>query len=139
MPLIIRGPNVPENATRDQFVSNIDLAPTIVGITRAQPLRVMDGISLLPLIRDPTSSPNRDLLFESDIGAYGMRRGPWKYTAWDNGDEELYNLDNDPYELENLLYDRPGPAEPSPDNIALADQLRARLDQLKVCAGVTCR
>jgi arylsulfatase A-like enzyme len=139
VPLIIRGPDVPENATRDQFVSNIDLAPTIVGITRAQPLRVMDGISLLPLIRDPASSPNRDLLFESDIGAYGMRRGPWKYTAWDNGDEELYNLDDDPYELENLLYDPPGPAEPSPDNIALADQLRARLDQLRACAGVTCR
>jgi N-acetylglucosamine-6-sulfatase len=136
VPLIIRGPGIPENAVRDQLVANIDLAPTIVEITKSRPLRVMDGISLLPLINDPSVAANRDLLFESPVfpGAYGIRRGPWKYNAWDNGDEELYNLDEDPYELDNLLA-RPGVAS-SYD--AIRDQLADRLAQLRRCAGPSC-
>jgi N-acetylglucosamine-6-sulfatase len=140
VPLIIRGPGIPQGATREQLVANVDLAPTIVGITGAPPGRVMDGIPLLPLINDPAVSADRDLLFEStDIGAYGIRRGPWKYNQWDDGSRELYNLTDDPYELRNLLYDPPGPEAPSPQNLALADQLAVRLAQLKSCSGVSCR
>ena len=43
VPLIIRGPNIPAGQHRSQFVENIDLAPTIVAATGAQPGRVMDG------------------------------------------------------------------------------------------------
>ena len=140
VPLIIRGPKIPPGAVRDQLVANIDLAPTIAAISRAQPLRVMDGISLLPLIRDPTNSIGRDLLFEShDIGAFGVRVGPWKYTAWNNGDEELYNIEDDPYELQNLLYDPPGAEGPTAEHLAIASQLAARLEQLRTCSGASCR
>ena len=37
VPLIIRGPNLPAGVHRSQFVENIDLAPTIVDATDAQP------------------------------------------------------------------------------------------------------
>jgi hypothetical protein len=95
----------------------------------------MDGISLLPLAKNPGEAANRDILFESpDIGAYGIRRGPWKYNLWDNGDEELYNLDDDPYELTNLLH-----GFPSSDEMAIRDELNARLVQLKTCNGDSCR
>jgi N-acetylglucosamine-6-sulfatase len=118
----------------------VDLAPTISALTGALPGRVMDGIPLLPLAKNPADSANRDILFESpDIGAFGIRRGPWKYNLWTNGDEELYNLDDDPYELTNLLYDPPGPTEPSPANVALASELKVRLAQLKTCSGDSCR
>jgi N-acetylglucosamine-6-sulfatase len=140
VPLIIRGPGVPVNATREQLVANIDLAPTIVSLTGAVPLRVMDGTNLLPLAQDPSVDANRDLLFESpDIGTYGIRRGPWKYDSWSNGDQELYNLNDDPYELQNLLYDPPGPAGPTADEQAIAQQLAARLTQLRSCSGASCR
>ncbi len=139
VPLIIRGPGFPVNATRDQLVANIDLAPTIISLTGTTPGRTMDGIPLLPLAKNPAEAANRDILFESpDIGAYGIRRGPWKYNLWDNGDEELYNLDDDPYELTNLLYDPPGPVAPSPQDIALASQLKPRLEQLRTCNGASC-
>jgi arylsulfatase A-like enzyme len=139
VPLIIRGPGFPEGATRDQLVANIDLAPTITALTGASPARVMDGIPLLPLAKNPADTANRDILFESpDLGAYGIRRGPWKYTLWNNGDEELYNLDNDPYELTNLLYDPAGPIGPSPQELALASELKTRLAQLRTCNGASC-
>ena len=146
VPLIIRGPGFPQNATRDQLVANIDLAPTITALTGATPGRVMDGIPLLPLAKNPSLDANRDLLIEIyDIGGvFGIRSGPWAYNKWNNGNgEELYNLKTDPYELNNLLYDPPpaGPAggEPNPQNVAVAQQLAARLAQLRTCSGATCR
>jgi arylsulfatase A-like enzyme len=148
VPLIIRGPGVPQNVTRDQPVANIDLAPTITAITKATPLRIMDGINLLPLTQDPTRESGRDLLFEAfDLGSpelgqsFGIRRGEWVYNDYGFGDDELYDMRTDPYQLHNLLYDPPPPGgadAPSPQIVALADQLGARLSQLRTCTGVTC-
>jgi N-acetylglucosamine-6-sulfatase len=135
VPLIIRGPGFPENATRDQLVANIDLAPTITALTGVQPGRTMDGIPLLPLAANQSDGTNRSLLFESfDIGTFGIRQGPWAYNQWNNGDEELYNLDEDPYELHNLIHD--GTASSYDD---IRDQLAAKLAQLKTCSGASCR
>jgi N-acetylglucosamine-6-sulfatase len=140
VPLIIRGPGFPQGVTREQLAANIDLAPTITSLTGVQPGRVMDGIPLLPLAQNPAEGANRDILFESpDIGTYGIRRGPWKYNLWNNGDEELYNLDDDPYELTNLLYDPLGPIGPTPQELAVASELKARLLQLKTCNGTSCQ
>ena len=132
VPLIIRGPGVPQNVTRDQLVANIDLAPTIVAITRATPLRVMDGINLLPLTRDPTFQMGRDILFEStDLQIFGLRRGPWAYNRYSDGEEELYNLPADPYELDSLAND--------PSTAELRASLSAELDTLLTCSGANCR
>jgi N-acetylglucosamine-6-sulfatase len=132
VPLIIRGPGVPQNTTRDQLVANIDLAPTIVALTKARPGRAMDGIDLLPLTRDPNAFNNRTILFESvDLGIYGLRRGPWSYNQYSNGDEELYNLNDDPYQLTSVHND-PGLA-------SLKASLAAELARLKSCAGASCR
>ncbi len=135
VPLIIRGPGVPQDTVRDQLAANIDLAPTITAVTGAVPGRVMDGINLLPLTHDPSIAANRDLLFEShDVGTFGIRRGPWAYNSWTNGDEELYNLNDDPYELDNLL--KPSTKDSYKD---IESQLAARLAQLRNCSGASCR
>jgi N-acetylglucosamine-6-sulfatase len=132
VPLIIRGPGVPQNTTRDQLVANVDLAPTITAITKARPGRVMDGIDLLPLTRDPNVANDRSILFESvDLDIYGIRRGPWSYNLYSNGDEELYNLTDDPYQLTSMDSD-PGLA-------SLKASLKADLERLKTCSGATCR
>jgi N-acetylglucosamine-6-sulfatase len=135
VPLIIRGPNIPENAVRNPLVSNIDLAPTIVQITGARPGRSMDGISLLPLISNAGAEANRTLLFESfDTGTFGVRQGPWIFNRYANDDEELYDLGSDPFELNNL---RSGPGAGS--YLSIRNQLAAQLDRLKNCAGASCR
>jgi N-acetylglucosamine-6-sulfatase len=132
VPLIIRGPGVPQNATRDQLVANIDLAPTIAALAKARPGRVMDGINLLPLARDPGVSADRSILFESfDIGSFGIRRGPWSYNIYSDGEDELYDLDSDPYQLTNVA-DKPGLA-------SLKASLAADLARLRTCSGATCR
>jgi arylsulfatase A-like enzyme len=132
VPLIVRGPGVPQNISRDQLVANIDLAPTIVALTKARAGRVMDGIDLMPLIHDPSAGNNRTLLFESfDINSFGVRQGPWSYNLYSDGDDELYNLNDDPYQLNSVAG--------NPALASLKASLKAKLEQLRTCSGATCQ
>jgi len=130
VPLIIRGPDIPAGQHRLQAVANIDLAPTIVAATGAQPARIMDGRSLLPFARDPLLYSGRDLLLETPN--YAAVRSPnWLYAEHTTGERELYNLARDPDELASLHAD-PASARTQAD-------LARRLARLRLCAGPTCR
>jgi N-acetylglucosamine-6-sulfatase len=59
-----------------------------------------------------------------------IRTGTYKYVEYDNGEAELYDLANDPYELENVYES----ADPS-----LLEDLKAQLDALKGCSEEGCR
>ena len=53
-----------------------------------------------PAPRRPTASivaPPKDY--------YGIRLGPYKYIEWPDGEKELYDLNKDPYELNNRVRD----------------------------------
>ncbi|PRW59250.1 sulfatase [Chlorella sorokiniana] len=68
------------------------------------------------------------------IAYYGLRTsggklGRWKYLEYPNGQFELYNLDDDPYEVNNVF------SEASP---ALVAALARTLNLLKTCRGATC-
>jgi N-acetylglucosamine-6-sulfatase len=130
VPLIMRGPRIPPGQHRRQFVANIDLAPTIVAATGAQPGRVMDGRSLLPFARDPIFHSGRDLLLETPTFS-AIRTPNWLYAEYVTGERELYNLAHDPDELTSLHNDlRYARTE--------ADLAR-RLARLRGCAGPACR
>jgi arylsulfatase A-like enzyme len=106
VPLIVRGPGIPAGQQRDQLGSNVDLAPTIADIGDATPTLVPDGTSLLPVLEND-SPLARPVLLESYSQSYdyryrGLRVGNWAYVRYRSGEQELYNLARDPYELENL-------------------------------------
>ncbi len=61
---------------------------------------------------------------------WAVRTATHKYVEYDNGERELYDLQNDPYELENVYES----ADPS-----LIEDLEARLERLKECSGDGCR
>ena len=50
VPLIVRGPGVRQNATRDELTAIIDLAPTFTELAGAPMANTVDGRSLLPLL-----------------------------------------------------------------------------------------
>lgn len=99
-----------------QLVSTLDIAPTVLELGQQDVPRTMRGRSLLPLVADETT-PWRDALIYmyqqswEDAGVPsmdGIRTKRWKYvTYWPFGTEifELYDLQNDPYELKNLIND----------------------------------
>jgi arylsulfatase A-like enzyme len=130
VPLIVRGPGFPRGARRGQITGNIDLAPTILDLADAEALRTMDGISLLPLARDPSTEQGRDILLENKLSA-AVRTPRFMYARHSNGEQELYDLGRDPYQLES----RHDAAAYQGRRAAL----EARLLQLRDCAGETCR
>ncbi|XP_050410720.1 N-acetylglucosamine-6-sulfatase [Patella vulgata] len=52
VPLMIRGPGITPGQVLDNMVINIDLAPTFIEIAGATPGPQMDGLSLLPLLKN---------------------------------------------------------------------------------------
>jgi N-acetylglucosamine-6-sulfatase len=161
VPLLMRGPGIPKGKHFQQLVANIDLAPTIVDAANAKPGLVMDGKSLLPLLRHPGSQWGRDLLIErgpagaakqgaamGEIGTgddgnqgktaapgdqrfVGIRTPRYLYAEYANGENELYDLAKDPDELNNLAVDA--------GYGSVRAELARRLAKLRSCKGAGCR
>ncbi len=145
VPLIVRGPGVPAGRTIRGQVSNIDFAPTLLQYAGARPGRRMDGVSLVPTIRNPRKRPRRTLeieatapLFEGDIPQNGWDR-PYTGVRTDRytfvryteaGDEQLFDRQTDPFELTNLAND--------PAYASVKAMLAQRLAQLAHCKGGGC-
>jgi N-acetylglucosamine-6-sulfatase len=138
VPLIMRGPGVPRGETLDQLVSNVDLAPTILAAAHAKPAgRVLDGRSLRTILRDSQVEFGRDLLIESGTAGNRNRRfaavrsAHFKLAEYANGENELYDLVKDPFELTS--------ADADPAYAAMRSSLAARLSRLRTCRGRICR
>jgi arylsulfatase A-like enzyme len=131
VPLEMRGPGVPVGATVDPLVINADLAPTILDAANANHGTVkIDGTSLLPIARHPGIDRNRELLIEEPTFK-AIRTERYLYAEHKSGAKELYDLQNDPYELQSLHAD--------PGYAAVKAELASRLHAIRNCAGSTCR
>lgn len=134
VPLILRGPGIPAGVTRDQQVANIDLAPTFVDAAQAEPGLAMDGRSLLQLARNPKVARGRPILLEGHprIGetlSTAVRTPRFQYTEvfpTDGGrpEIELYDMRNDPYQLDSRHND-PAYADTTDELAQLLRSLRA--------------
>jgi len=136
MPLVIRGPGIAAGATTDKLALNIDFYPTFAELGGATASSKVDGRSLLPVLKGTASTWRDAILLEKrhktkpGQSYFGVLTSePRKYVEYQNGERELYNLrvDRDPYELENRY------------SGTRAADLKARLNDLKTCAGATCR
>ena len=119
-PLIVHWPDGIESRgsiTREP-VHIIDIAPSILSLTRAERPRSFQGQTLIPtrgtdimpLTRGQTQDPNKVMFFEHK-GFQAARIGDWKIVRPHKQEWELYNLSVDPTELENLIHEHPEKAE----------------------------
>jgi len=96
--------------TTDKFVTNMDLVPTVLEAGNAEIPTTMDGKSMADLIQNPDQTSWREEVMLQHHGHYGeshlqrqLRYKNYKYVAHLNDKEELYDIVQDPYELENLV------------------------------------
>jgi arylsulfatase A-like enzyme len=104
-------------------------------------LPAADGRSLVPLLRneDPASWRKAILLESEGFGEEevdapsafrAVRTEALKYVEYGNGEREFYDLEADPYELDNI-YDG--------SYSSLIQELKTKLDELRSCSGDECR
>jgi len=86
-------------------VLNVDLAPTFAEVAGIVPPEPVEGVSLVPLLEeDPGVSWRTDFLIEHSSNATkycAVRSQDHVYVRYKSGEEELYNLATDPYQLRN--------------------------------------
>ncbi len=145
VPLIVRGPGVPINQVRTQIVINLDLTATILELAGAVPGNIIDGRSLVPLLKpSPFTNWRSGFFFQ---GGYSLdeiendgqritsvRARNFIYSRWSSKqygiEEELYDLVNDPYQMLNRARDS--------RCVAVLTFLRAARNSLSSCSGISC-
>ncbi|MEM7247768.1 MAG: sulfatase-like hydrolase/transferase [Acidobacteriota bacterium] len=114
----------------DALVHVVDVFSTILELTCSEPPvdRVIDGRSLLPLLDDPTQ-PWADTVFFRGLQGAAARNDRFRLILRVDDEamtttEELYDLENDPFEAVDLLA--------AGD---LSDEASAALDELRLAVG----
>ena len=89
----------------------LDIYPTLIDLAGLSELNSHDGVSLKPLLQDPTTQWNRPAVIEYQRGNAAVRSSRYRYIRYRSGSEELYDHKTDPHEWRNLTA--------SPDHLAV--------------------
>ena len=110
VPLIVKGPQLPAGGRIDRPVTLVDLYPTVLDIAGLESEPDRPGHSWLPLIRgqmqdrpDYAFSEFHADFFRHDW--YMLVRGDYKYTWYAKARPSLFNVTDDPREMQDLAGD----------------------------------
>lgn len=142
VPFVVRGPGVSAGLSSASMVLHTDIMPTLLAIAGISAPDYVDGRSLLPLFGggEPTPWRSRFLVDHTDTplidlatptpSHQAVRTKRYTYVEYPGtGEHELYDLNLDPYQLNNTY--------PTASASVLQD-LAADLAALKLCAGAAC-
>src|SRR4051812_44048959 len=144
VPLEIRAPGMPTGVHRRQPVGNVDLTETILDFAHAKAGRKEDGMSLIPIMQKKRYWPGRGMDLETyftpdtledpedpPLNYQGVRTDRYLYASYGSAEQELYDLRNDPFELQNQAG--------NPVYASVQNALQRLLGSESRCAGKSCR
>ncbi|MEO0448287.1 MAG: sulfatase/phosphatase domain-containing protein, partial [Verrucomicrobiota bacterium] len=120
VPFVIRAPGLTEPGTTSQaMVELIDIYPTFAELAGLTAPDHLQGTSLVPSLKHPDRIGKKKYAYSvvtrgPHLG-YAIRNQRWRYGKWPDG-EELYNLNIDPEERNNL---------------ASKEQVQTRLEEMR--------
>lgn len=139
IPLMIRYPEIIEAGTSNNaLVLNIDVAPTLLELAGGGVPDDVQGVSLVPLLKNEVVAWRESFLYEYFQEAYapgfvtvaGLRTTRYKYIESPHLAEdinELYDLESDPGEMENLIN--------NPEYQDIRSDMVVELERLKTATG----
>lgn len=111
VPLVISAPRQKrpgKGSTRP--VELVDVYPTLADLAGLTPPENLAGASLRPLLDDPQAKWERSAFTQVQRNGFpgrSIRTERWRYIEWDEGRKgaQLYDMEQDPGELNNLVAD----------------------------------
>ena len=105
-PLIWVAPGVtPKGRISRRTVDFMSIYPTLCELTGLPRPSHVEGPSIRSLLLQPDAPWDRPALTTHGLNRHAVRSERWRYIRYDNGDEELYDELQDPYEWTNLASD----------------------------------
>ena len=115
VPMLVRCPDlIQAGSSITQLIQNTDIAPTVLNLAGIKTPQYMVGNSMVPLLKGEKEVSWRDKIFYEYFWEYdfphtptqfAVRNDRYKYIRyqgiWDTN--ELYDLQNDPHEMHNLI------------------------------------
>lgn len=133
VPLIVYDPrvktkHVEECNTCDTLVSTVDIFPTLLDLAGAEIPSFCEGKSFRPQLCGESSPSDHDVIFFETVKGFALRKGPYKLSVTrDTGEaKQLFHLDSDPWECDNLL-DHPEHQEAKKSLLALLNRVKDEL------------
>jgi N-acetylglucosamine-6-sulfatase len=147
LPMYVRGPGIPAGSISEEMVSNVDVAPTFADMGGASAPSFVDGRSMLPLAKGEPVTKWRNFAYSAawpqSEGVEMSHLEDWRQIRTTEfayhyyprtGEEELYDLKGDPYQLENLLQ-----GDVSEEEKILRARYRDLSERMSACSGAECR
>uniref|UniRef100_UPI003593054F sulfatase-like hydrolase/transferase n=1 Tax=Aquiflexum sp. TaxID=1872584 RepID=UPI003593054F len=106
VPVILKGPGIPENEHFDAFVYLYDLYPTLAELAGIPPPEGIDGLSLSNVLNGTINEIRSSLFTAYRHTVRSVREKEWKLIRYPERDyTQLFNLSSDPHEMINLAGD----------------------------------
>ena len=112
VPFLLNGPDIPEQGVSSAPVGLQDILPTCCDIAGIDTPGHVTGRSLLKLAREGEDSEWREFIHgehspmgDQHPGMHYMTDGHQKYIWFNDGTEQLFDIDADPQEMKNLSED----------------------------------
>lgn len=103
VPYIFAGPGIHEKGKQSYApVELLDLFPTLVELAGLPAKKNLEGISLVPLLKNVNHNRTRPAICTHGPGNHAVITGQWRFIQYADGSRELYNLAEDRYEWNNL-------------------------------------
>lgn len=109
VPLVLSGPGIPKGCKSDGYVYLMDIFPTICDMLELPIPDTVDGISFADTFTDPKASKRSECFSLFGDKVRSIKDGRYKLIEYKYADmrkTQLFDLLNDPWELDDLSYDK---------------------------------
>jgi arylsulfatase A-like enzyme len=102
VPLIFAGPGVNAGQLCAKPAELLDIYPTLIELAGLTSRDDLEGLSLVPQLRDAAATRERPAITSHNQGNHGIRSERWRYIRYADGSEEFYDMETDPHAWTNL-------------------------------------
>ena len=104
VPLIFAGPGILKGSKTTRPAELLDLYPTLVELCGLTPRQDLEGLSLVPQLKHSKAPRDRPAITTHNHDNHAVRSETWRYIRYADGSEELYHMEKDPNEWQNLAH-----------------------------------